>query len=64
MLVQNKAIQCVPVSAFSSRFITSFILLAKLSLEKPTLNLGSFVNIFEFQSLSKDEEESEICFDP
>ena len=43
--LQNKAIQCVPVSAYSSRFITyapSFIFLGKLSLEKTPLNLGSF----------------------
>ena len=40
----NKAIQCVPVSGCSSRFITyapSFIFLSKLSLEKTTLNLVS-----------------------
>ena len=43
--LQNKAIQCVPVSAYSSRFITysqSFIFLGKLSLENAPLNLGSF----------------------
>ena len=43
--LQNKAIQSVPVSAYSSRFITyapSFIFLGKLSLEKTPLNLGSF----------------------
>ena len=35
--LQNKAIQCVPKSAYSSRFITyapSFIFLVKLPLEK------------------------------
>ena len=45
LLLQNKAIQCVPTSAYSSRFITyaaSFILLGILSLEKTPLNLGSF----------------------
>ena len=43
--LQNKAIQCVPVSAYSSRFITyapSFIFFGKLSLENTPLNLGSF----------------------
>ena len=42
---QNKAIQCVPTSSYSSRFITyapSFIFLSKLYLEKTPLNLGSF----------------------
>ena len=36
LLLQNKAIQCVPISAYSSRFITyalSFIFLSKLFLE-------------------------------
>ena len=45
-LLQNKAMQCVPTSAYSSRFITctpSFIFLGKLFLEKTPLNLGSFL---------------------
>ena len=45
VFLQNKAIQCVPVSAYSSRFITyapSFIFLGKLSIEKTPINLGSF----------------------
>ena len=40
-----KAIQCVPTSAYSSRFITYalfFIVLSKLSVEETSLNLGSF----------------------
>ena len=40
-----KAIQWVPVSEYSSRFITyvpSFIFLGRLSLEQTPLNLGSF----------------------
>ena len=40
-----KQIQWVPISEYSSRFITyapSFILFGKLSLEKTPLNLGSF----------------------
>ena len=44
-LLQNKAIQCVPTSTYSSRFISyvsSFIFLDKLFLEKTPLNLGSF----------------------
>ena len=43
--LQNKAIPCIPVSAYSSRLITlalSFILFGKLSLGKTPLNLGSF----------------------
>ena len=42
-LLQNKAIQCMPTSPYSSRFITyvpSFIILGKLFLEKTPLNLG------------------------
>ena len=45
LLLQNKVIQCVPTSAYSSRFITyapSFIILGRLSLEKNPSNLGSF----------------------
>ena len=45
-LLQNKAIQCVPTSANSSRLITYapfFIFLGKLFLEKAPLNLGSFL---------------------
>ena len=45
-LLENKAIQCVPVSLCLSRFITyapSFIFLGRLSLEKTPLNLGSFL---------------------
>ena len=45
IFLQNKAIQCVPVSSRSSRFITytpSFICLGKSSLEKTPLNLDSF----------------------
>ena len=45
VLLQNKAIQCVPTSAYSSRFITydpSFTFLGKLFYEKTPLNLGSF----------------------
>ena len=45
LLLQNKAIQCGPTSAYSSRFnayAPSFIFLGKLSLEKTPLNLGSF----------------------
>ena len=44
-LLQNKAIQCVLASEYSSTFITdtpSFIFLGKLFLEKAQLNLGSF----------------------
>ena len=44
-LLQNKAIQCVPTSAYSSRFIIyapSFIFNGRLFLEKTPLNLGSF----------------------
>ena len=44
-LLQNKAIQCVPTSAYFSRFITyalSFIFLGRLLLEWTPLNLGSF----------------------
>ena len=39
------AIQCLPTSAYSSRFITcapSFIFLGRFFLEKTQLNLGSF----------------------
>ena len=55
--LQNKAIQCVPVSVCSSRFITHALssFLGKLSLEKTPLNLGSFSKYFVFQSLLKDE---------
>ena len=44
-LLQNKAIQCVPTFAYSSRFITyspSFIFNERLFLEKTPLNVGSF----------------------
>ena len=44
-LLLNNAIQCVPTSAYSSRFIinaASFIFAGKLFLEKTPLNLGSF----------------------
>ena len=43
--LQNKAIPCILVSAYSSRLITlalSFILFGKLSLGKTPLNLDSF----------------------
>ena len=56
-LLQNKAIQCVPTSAYSSRFIMyapSFIVLGKLFLEKTPLNLVHFDNTFVFQSFLKD----------
>ena len=42
----NKAIQCVPVSSYSSKFITYapfFILSGKLFLEYTPLNLGSLI---------------------
>ena len=45
IFLQNKEIQCAPVSAYSSRFITyapSLIFSGKLSLEKTPLNLDSF----------------------
>ena len=45
LLLQNRGIQCVPTSAYSSRLIThapSIIFLGKLSLEKTPLNLGLF----------------------
>ena len=45
LVLQNKAVQCVPTYACSSRFITyapSFIFLGELSLEKTPLNFGSF----------------------
>ena len=45
IFLQNKAIQCVPISSYLSRFIAyarSFIFLGRLSLEKTPLNLGSF----------------------
>ena len=45
VLFQNKAIQCVPTSAYSSRFTTyapSFTFLGKLFYEKTPLNLGAF----------------------
>ena len=44
IFLQNKAIQCAPVSACSARFITyapSFISLGKLSRESTPLNLDS-----------------------
>ena len=43
--ILNKAVQCVPASAYSSRFIIyvpSFIFLGKLFLKKTPLNLGLF----------------------
>ena len=45
IFLQNKAIQCVPISLCSSIFITyapSFICLGKLSLEKTPVNFDSF----------------------
>ena len=56
LLLQNKAIQCVPSSAYSSRFIThapSFICLGKLFLEKTPLNLGSFLYYFCISKFAK-----------
>ena len=44
-ILTNKAIECVPVSSYSSKFITYapfFILAGKLFLEYTPLNLGSF----------------------
>ena len=44
-LLQNKAVHCVPTSAYSPSFITyapSFIVWGKLFVEKTPLNLGSF----------------------
>ena len=42
----NKAIQCVPILVYSSKFITYapfLIAFGKLSLEYTPLNLGSFL---------------------
>ena len=60
-LLQNNAVQCVPTSVYSPRFIMyapSFIFLGKLFLQKTPLNLGSFVS----QNLLKDKAVLKITF--
>ena len=56
LLLQNKTIQCVPTSAYSSRFITyapSLTFLGRLFLEKTPLDLGSFWQYFGISKFGK-----------